>query len=618
MHDLSVIGLLAGALAVALVMGWVTQRLGLSTLVGYILAGIVVGPHTPGFVADARLAAQMAEIGVILLMFGVGLHFHPQELLRVWRIAVPGAVGQSFVAAVAGWGAARAMGWSHTAGIVFGMALAVASTVVLIRMLQQEDRLGSRDGHVAVGWLIVEDLFTVIALVVLPALATGTSPSQTGTAIALAIGKAGIFALVIWLAGTKLVAPFMEGGWARTRSTELFTLTVFVVALGIAIFAAEVFPHVGRAGRFLRRPRGGAVAHRAPGRRGTWRPSATCSPRSSSCRSGCSSIGGADRAARAPRLRDSDRARGEAGSSRSRSCSSCATRCAPRSPSPSGLAQIGDSRSSSRRSASRSHPPAGRHQPPRGDRDRLDRAEPAAFPRCRGSRARSLSAQRGTEGAAGRWPPSRPATSATPVVSGSRARPARDRAQLAAGTRVRRRRPPRALELSATRAWRGLRRRGARRGAQSRRRRGARVIVVTNPSLGEDDHLLAVRRSIRAPSIIATCRVAASAPGCANSAWHTSRTSTTNATTLVRAVRAHPFWELPMALNAAVETRDTSPRARLAILREHRCATARRKPRCGCRRNTIPADPRPRQAIPGVLRHGGLHGLGALRRLAME
>jgi CPA2 family monovalent cation:H+ antiporter-2 len=240
MHDLSVIVLLAGALAVALVMGWCTQRLGLSTLVGYILAGIAVGPHTPGFVANAQLASQMAEIGVILLMFGVGLHFHPQELLRVWRIAVPGAVVQSVVAGVAGWGAARAMGWTHTAGIVFGMALAVASTVVLIRMLQQQDRLGSRDGHVAVGWLIVEDLFTVIALVVLPALAAGTGPSQTGVAIALAIGKTGVFALVIWAAGTKLVAPVMEAV-ARTRSTELFTLTVFVVALGIAIFAAEVF-----------------------------------------------------------------------------------------------------------------------------------------------------------------------------------------------------------------------------------------------------------------------------------------------------------------------------------------------------------------------------------------
>jgi CPA2 family monovalent cation:H+ antiporter-2 len=240
MHDLSIIVTLTGALAVALVMGWITQRIGLSTLVGYILAGIVVGPHTPGFVADTQTAAQMAEIGVILLMFGVGLHFHPKELLSVWRIAVPGAVGQSVVAGLAGWAAARWVGWSHTAGIVFGMALAVASTVVLIRMLQQEDRLGSRDGHVAVGWLIVEDLFTVVALVVLPALAAGTDASQTGVEIVLAIGKAAVFAALVWLAGTRLVAPVMER-IARTRSAELFTLTVFVVALGIAIFAAQVF-----------------------------------------------------------------------------------------------------------------------------------------------------------------------------------------------------------------------------------------------------------------------------------------------------------------------------------------------------------------------------------------
>src|SRR5688572_1990675 len=171
MHDLSIIVTLAGALAVALIFGWATQRIGLSTLVGYMLAGIFVGPYTPGFVADTRLAAQMAEIGVILLMFGVGMHFHPQELLRVWRIAVPGAVAQSAVAGLVGWLAARALGWSHGAGIVFGMALAVASTVVLMKMLIERDRLAGRDGHVAVGWLIVEDLFTVIALVVLPALA---------------------------------------------------------------------------------------------------------------------------------------------------------------------------------------------------------------------------------------------------------------------------------------------------------------------------------------------------------------------------------------------------------------------------------------------------------------
>jgi CPA2 family monovalent cation:H+ antiporter-2 len=241
MHDLTIIITLAGALAAALVLGWITQRLGLSTLLGYMLAGIAVGPHTPGFVADGKLAAQMAEIGVILLMFGVGMHFHPQELLRVWRIAVPGAVAQSAVAALAGWASARAFGWSHSAGIVFGMALAVASTVVLMKMLVERDRLGSRDGHVAVGWLIVEDIFTIVALVVLPALAAGQADAASmGGALGVALAKAAVFAAAVWLLGTRLLAPAMER-IARTRSTELFTLTVFVIALGVAILAAKVF-----------------------------------------------------------------------------------------------------------------------------------------------------------------------------------------------------------------------------------------------------------------------------------------------------------------------------------------------------------------------------------------
>jgi len=251
MHDLSIIAMLAGALAVALVFGWVTQRIGLSTLVGYMVAGIVVGPHTPGFVADSQLAAQMAEIGVILLMFGVGLHFHPGELLRVRRIAIPGAVAQSVVATAAGWAVARAVGWSNAGALVFGMALAVASTVVLMRMLVERDRLGTHAGHVAVGWLIVEDLFTVIALVVLPALAAPqTSPAQFGLALALAFGKAALFAALVWLLGTRLIGLVLER-MARSRSGELFTLAVFVVALGVGLIAAEVF-HVSVAlGAFL-------------------------------------------------------------------------------------------------------------------------------------------------------------------------------------------------------------------------------------------------------------------------------------------------------------------------------------------------------------------------------
>ncbi len=251
MHDLAVITTLAGALAAALVFGWITQRLGLSTLVGYMVAGILVGPHTPGFVADTRLASQMAEIGVILLMFGVGMHFHPQELLRVWRIAVPGAVAQSAVAALAGWACARWFGWSNVAGIVFGMALAVASTVVLMRMLVDRDRLATRAGHVAVGWLIVEGLFTVVALVVLPVLATdATDAASFGVPLLIALGKAAVFAALVWIVGGRVVGGLMER-MARTRSEELFTLAVFVLALGIAIIAAEGF-HVSVAlGAFI-------------------------------------------------------------------------------------------------------------------------------------------------------------------------------------------------------------------------------------------------------------------------------------------------------------------------------------------------------------------------------
>jgi len=241
MHDLTIVSLLAGGLAFALLFGWITQRLGLSTLVGYMLGGIAVGPYTPGFVADRGIAAQFAEIGVILLMFGVGMHFHPGDLLRVKRIAIPGAIAQSVVATVAGFYAARWFGWSDGAGLVFGMALAVASTVVLIRMLADQDRLSAHDGHVAVGWLIVEDLFTVIALVILPALVVDAGNAQPlWQSLLLALGKAAVFVLLVWVVGTRVVSPLMER-MARARSDELFTVAVFVVALGIALIAAQVF-----------------------------------------------------------------------------------------------------------------------------------------------------------------------------------------------------------------------------------------------------------------------------------------------------------------------------------------------------------------------------------------
>ena len=241
MHELSIIITLAGGLACALVLGWITQRIGLSTLVGYMLAGIVVGPHTPGFVANASLASQMAEIGVILLMFGVGMHFHPQDLLKVRRIAIPGAAAQSAVAVAAGYYVALALGWDGKAGLVFGMALAVASTVVLTRMLVEQGRLDGHDGHVTVGWLIVEDLFTVIALVLLPALATpNANLGTTSVALVYALGKAAAFGGLVWILGTRVLGRVMEK-IALTRSSELFTLTIFVIALGVALVAAEVF-----------------------------------------------------------------------------------------------------------------------------------------------------------------------------------------------------------------------------------------------------------------------------------------------------------------------------------------------------------------------------------------
>jgi CPA2 family monovalent cation:H+ antiporter-2 len=259
MHDLTIIIMLTGALSAALLLGWLTQRLGLSTLVGYLLAGILVGPHTPGFAADAQLAAQLAEIGVILLMFGVGLHFHPQDLLRVWRLAVPGAVAQSAVAAALGWAMARAFGWSHTAGLVLGMSLAVASTVVLMRMLVEQQRLDTPAGHVTVGWLIVEDIFTVVALVVLPALVVGAGAGmQLGGSLLLALAKVGVFAALAWFLGPKLISPILER-IARTQATELFTLAVFVMALGIAVIASGLFDLSVALGAFL----GGLVVARS-------------------------------------------------------------------------------------------------------------------------------------------------------------------------------------------------------------------------------------------------------------------------------------------------------------------------------------------------------------------
>jgi monovalent cation:H+ antiporter-2, CPA2 family len=250
-HNLDLILTLAGGFSAALVLGYFTQRAGLSPIVGYLLAGTLVGPHTPGFVANAEIAEQLAEVGVILLMFGVGLQFHIEELLAVRRVAIPGAIGQSVVATVLGAVIARAFGWSWAAGIVFGMALAVASTVVLIRVLADHRDLHTPTGHIAVGWLVVEDLFTVLALVMLPVL-FAPGATESGVFAALAITAIKVIALGAFTAivGTRVI-PYVLDHIADTGSRELFTLTVLTLALGIAVGSAAVFGVSMALGAFL-------------------------------------------------------------------------------------------------------------------------------------------------------------------------------------------------------------------------------------------------------------------------------------------------------------------------------------------------------------------------------
>jgi CPA2 family monovalent cation:H+ antiporter-2 len=251
MHSLDLILTLTGGLAGALVFGYLTQRSGLSPIVGYLLAGVAVGPNTPGFVADTGLAEQLAEVGVILLMFGVGLQFHVEELLAVRRVAIPGAIAQSVVATILGGLLAQSFGWSLSSGIVFGIALSVASTVVLIRVLADNNALHTGAGHIAVGWLVVEDLFTVIALVVLP-IAFGHEDSQQGLGMALLLTGLKVAILVAFTAvvGTRVI-PRLLDHVARTRSRELFTLTVLVIALGVAVSSAVAFDVSMALGAFL-------------------------------------------------------------------------------------------------------------------------------------------------------------------------------------------------------------------------------------------------------------------------------------------------------------------------------------------------------------------------------
>ena len=264
MHDLPLITTIAAAFTAAWVLGIFTQWLRLSPIVGYLLAGIVIGPYTPGFVGDAHLATQLAEVGVILLMFGVGLHFHLKDLLAVRKVAVPGAIGQSAFATLLALVVAMSFGWSLRSGLVLGMAMSVASTVVLIRVLMDNRALDTPAGHIAVGWLIVEDVLTVIVLVMIPALGTPPDAAAAHGATDAAAAGVGSFLMTLLIALAKLVAlvavvllagsrviPWVMVKVARLRSRELFTLTVLVMSIAVAASSAYVFGASMALGAFL-------------------------------------------------------------------------------------------------------------------------------------------------------------------------------------------------------------------------------------------------------------------------------------------------------------------------------------------------------------------------------
>ena len=248
-HDVALIETIAVGFGYALVGGFIAARVGLPPLLGYLVAGVLVGPFTPGFVADRSLAPQLAEIGVILLMFGVGMHVSIKDLLAEWRLVLPGATAQIVVSASLGMLVARYFGWTLGAGLVFGLCLSIASTVVLLRALEAMDALSSRAGHIAVAWLVMEDLLTVLALVILPALAGplgGVGAAGQGSssdvlwAVGSALGRVAVFVGLMLVVGAR-VLPLLLEQVARTGSRELFTLAVLACALGIAFVSAELF-----------------------------------------------------------------------------------------------------------------------------------------------------------------------------------------------------------------------------------------------------------------------------------------------------------------------------------------------------------------------------------------
>ena len=255
MHDLPLISTIAAGFTAAWILGLLTQWLKLSPIVGYLLAGVAIGPHTPGFHGDLHIAHQLAEVGVILLMFGVGLHFHLADLLAVKWVAVPGAVVQSLAATAVCVAVFAAFGMPPRTGAVIGMAVAVASTVVLMRVLMDADALGSPAGHVAVGWLLVEDVITVVVLVMIPVLGTPpageeAAPENPLVAIGVALAKLAALVVVVVVAGARVV-PWALTKVARLRSRELFTLTVMVFSVALAAGAYGLFGASMALGAFL-------------------------------------------------------------------------------------------------------------------------------------------------------------------------------------------------------------------------------------------------------------------------------------------------------------------------------------------------------------------------------
>src|SRR5689334_4169275 len=252
MHDLNVLVTFAVGLAAAQVFGYLAVRLNVSPIIGYLVAGVAVGPFTPGVVANHAVAEQFAEIGVILLLFGIGLRFHLRELIDVWRIALPGALIQSTASTLALAAALRALGWTWTSGLILGMAISVASTVVMALVLADWRDLHARIGHIAIGWTVVEDILTVALLLLLPILFGQESGQKEN--IGAVLGAAGLkivglLALVVLLG--KWGIPWALEQIAQTRSRELFTLAVLVLAVGIAVGSAKFFGVSMALGAFL-------------------------------------------------------------------------------------------------------------------------------------------------------------------------------------------------------------------------------------------------------------------------------------------------------------------------------------------------------------------------------